>query len=63
MRRLSACLAVTAAVLCCGTGLRAETIPPKPVEGKIAWVYSYEEGKKEAGRSGKPVFVVFRCER
>ncbi len=41
----------------------AETIPPKPVEGKIKWVYSYDEGKKEARRTGKPLLVVFRCER
>ena len=41
----------------------AEKIPPNPVDGKIQWVYSYEDGKQQARRTGKPLFVVFRCER
>ena len=40
-----------------------EKIPPQPVSGKITWVYDYAEGKKAARQSGKPMFVVFRCER
>ncbi|MCS7167071.1 MAG: thioredoxin family protein [Gemmatales bacterium] len=36
---------------------------PTPVEGKIRWVYDYEEGKRLARQSGKPMFVVLRCER
>jgi hypothetical protein len=38
-------------------------IPPQVVNGKIEWVYRYEEGKRIAHESGKPMFVVFRCER
>jgi hypothetical protein len=35
----------------------------KPVDGKITWLPGYEEGKKQARQTGKPLFVVFRCER
>ncbi len=35
----------------------------QPVDGKIKWVYDYEEGKRLSKTTGKPMFVVFRCER
>ena len=35
----------------------------QPVSGKIKWVYDYEEGKKLARQDGRPLMVVFRCER
>ena len=38
-------------------------IAPVPVTGKIQWVYSYAEGQQLARKTGKPMFVVFRCER
>jgi hypothetical protein len=41
----------------------ADDVPPKPVDGAIHWVYSYDEGKQVAHDTGKPMFVVFRCER
>lgn len=41
----------------------AAVVKPTPVTGKIQWVYSYAEGQKLARESGKPLFVVFRCER
>jgi endonuclease V-like protein UPF0215 family len=41
----------------------AVVIEPVPVTGKIEWVYNYAEGKKLARETGKPMFVVFRCER
>jgi hypothetical protein len=41
----------------------AADVPVKPLTGKITWVHSYAEGKKLAGQTGKPLFVVFRCER
>jgi len=41
----------------------AAAIEPTPVTGKIKWVYSYAEGQKLARETGKPLFVVFRCER
>ena len=40
----------------------AEKIPTQPVTGKIDWVYNYAEGQAAARQSGKPLFVVFRCE-
>jgi hypothetical protein len=46
-----------------GRVVRAEVIPPQPVDGKIDWVYDYAEGQRRARDSGKPLFVVFRCER
>ena len=45
------------------TTCHGQTIKAKPVDSKIPWVYSYEEGKKVGQRTGKPLFVVFRCER
>jgi hypothetical protein len=45
------------------TGLRAAEIPTVEVSGKIRWVYDYEQGKRLARQNGKPMFVVFRCER
>ena len=41
----------------------AEKIAPSPVDGAIQWVHDYEEGRKLATESGKPLMVVFRCER
>ena len=41
----------------------AAALKPTPVTGKIEWVYSYAEGQKLARETGKPLFVVFRCER
>ena len=46
--------------------LYAEAIPKpaaSPVEGNIHWVYDYADGQKLSKESGKPMFVVFRCER
>jgi hypothetical protein len=50
-------------VVWAGAAGGAETIPPQPVNGTIAWVYRYDEGQRLARASGKPLFVVFRCER
>lgn len=41
----------------------ADDVPPKPVDGSIPWLYSYADGKRLATETGKPMFVVFRCER
>jgi hypothetical protein len=41
----------------------AVEVLPQPVSGKFSWVYRYDEGKELARQSGKPLFVVFRCER
>jgi hypothetical protein len=41
----------------------AAEIEPVPVSGKVKWIYDYAEGKELARSNGKPMFVVFRCER
>lgn len=33
------------------------------VDGNIKWVFDYEAGKQLSAETGKPLFVVFRCER
>ena len=38
-------------------------IPPQKVEGRIAWEYDYGQALAKAKAAGKPVWVVFRCER
>lgn len=45
--------------------IAAEVSAPEsvPVDGKINWVYDYQEGLKLSQQTGKPMFVVFRCER
>ncbi len=45
------------------TAWGAEKPRPDPVDGKIKWVYDYEEGKRQSRETGKPMFVVFRCEK
>jgi hypothetical protein len=52
-----------AAAVCGGQGVAAQEVPAKPIEGKIHWLYRYAEGQQQARTSGKPLFVVFRCER
>lgn len=55
---------VLATTLLCGHAARAaDTIAPQAVDGKIKWVYSLAEARREARAGGKPMFVVFRCER
>ena len=56
-------LAVALALVWGASGALGERIPPEPVDGTIQWVYSYDDGKALARTSGKPLFVVFRCER
>ena len=59
------CATVSSAFLLAvaNTASAAPAIERTPVTGKIQWVYGYEEGQKVARETGKPMFVVFRCER
>jgi len=41
----------------------AQKPPVQKIDGLVNWVYDYEQGRKLARRTGKPMFVVFRCER
>ena len=51
------------AALCAATVLASEKPAPQPVDGNIHWVFDYQEGKRLSRETGKPMFVVFRCER
>ncbi len=33
------------------------------LDGLVNWIYDYEQGRQLSTRTGKPMFVVFRCER
>jgi len=33
------------------------------LDGLVNWIYDYEQGRQLSKRTGKPMFVVFRCER
>lgn len=35
---------------------------PKPEPAKFGWHTDYAAAKTEAKRTGKPIFLVFRCE-
>ena len=45
------------------TSLLAEKIPAQKVDGRIDWVGDYQRGRSLAKQTGKPMLVVFRCER
>jgi hypothetical protein len=63
--RLASRLAIVVAALLLGpTASSAIEKPPAvEVDGNIKWVYDYDEAKLLSQASGKPMFVVFRCER
>ena len=65
LTHISLSSAVAALVFCLWVSLvaRGERIKPQPVDGRIEWVYDYEEGKRLSSETDKPMFVVFRCER
>lgn len=47
-------------------GLAAASLWPHAMWAKAddaVWLTSFEEGQRAARASGKPLFVVFRCER
>ena len=45
------------------TSLAQETPASTEVDGKIEWIFDLAEGQKISNESGKPIFIVFRCER
>nr|WP_148618845.1 hypothetical protein [Mariniblastus fucicola] len=59
--------AIAIALLFAATALSFAQEIPKPamhrMDGTIEWVYDYEKGQELSQESGKPMFVVFRCER
>jgi hypothetical protein len=62
MIRSSFVLVAGMVALGCSVAL-GEAIPPQPVSGNIQWVYDYADAQRQARETGKPLFVVFRCER
>jgi hypothetical protein len=40
----------------------ANARPPKPDPAKFGWYTDYATAKAEAKRTGRPIFLVFRCE-
>lgn len=54
---------ILGAALCGLVGQTGATVPPQTVDGQIDWIYDYEKARHLARTSGKPLFVVFRCER
>jgi hypothetical protein len=51
------------AMILTGSQIHAAEVERIPLSGKIHWVYSYADGQRQARETGKPMFVVFRCER
>ena len=43
--------------------LAAAMSQPAPDATTINWRTDYEQARREAKQTGKPLFVVFRCER
>lgn len=62
MNRFSGAFALTT-LLSAATLSAIEKPETVPLSGKVKWVYDYEEGKRLSRELGKPMFVVFRCER
>ena len=62
-RHLGIPLTLVVAIAFAAGAFAKEKPAPQKIEGKIEWVYDYEEGKRLSGTTGKPMFVVFRCER
>lgn len=56
-------IVVATVFLCPAASSAIEKPPAVDVDGNIKWVYDYDEGKLRSLASGKPMFVVFRCER
>ena len=40
----------------------ADAAPPKPEPAMFGWHTDYAAAKVEAKRTGKPIFLIFRCE-
>lgn len=54
---------IVAALLAVAQPAFAQKPEPQKVSGRIDWVYDYEQGKLLSESTGKPMFVVIRCER
>ncbi len=63
----TALIAATMLTATTGALIGADAPIPKPapqkIDGLVRWVYDYEQGRQLARKTGRPMFVVFRCER
>ncbi len=59
MRQLS----LLGLVLVSTSTVLAQKPEPQKLDGNIDWVYDYDAGRLLSKTTGKPMFVVFRCER
>ena len=48
-------------ILAASTPVMAQTGNPEQEASKHGWLPSLEEGKAQARKTGKPLFVVLRC--
>jgi len=62
MARLAFLIAIISALFAQDTSAQDKPVAT-PVEGKIEWVFDLAEGQKISKATGKPIFIVFRCER
>ena len=53
--------AILAGALLALAAASASAQPPRP--DKFGWYSDYAAARAEARRTGKPIFLVFRCER
>jgi hypothetical protein len=60
-----ACIAVFLSCQIFSSGLiySQEKPAPSEVSGDIEWVFDIAEGQNISQETGKPMFIVFRCER
>ena len=57
--QLASALALGIGALAAGAGGQP---PARAQQGSVTWLDSWEAGQSAAKASGKPIFLVFRCE-
>jgi hypothetical protein len=55
-------LPIQAVVIVLGAAGFITAAPQKPNPAKFGWHTDYASARAEAARTGKPIFLVFRCE-
>lgn len=48
-------------LIACGALAAALLAHPAPAEDAVTWIQSYDEAISEARRTGRPIFLEFRC--
>lgn len=61
MKRVSLAGAMAWAAFALVVGLAEE--PPRRLAGSAQWLADFEAAQRIARKEGKPIFLVFRCER